>query len=192
MTDSKGWIKAAKPEGACPAADELWRFGQGELAIERRDAVRGHLTECVWCRETAARISELDAAGAATPLSGKTSASPVQPPFDAPVPPSLDRKTRRIWSADPWRRLWRSQALWMALFALSIGVSFFQPRYYKQFLVIALVAGIRWALSERAAHRVAVWGAIAEDSGSGSSRRDAGGRAREESSRSRGGPFDRK
>lgn len=135
-----GWFKSQEPQGACPAADELFFFVQGGMAAERRDAVRGHLAGCVWCSEKIARLSEGDAASASET-----------------VPDALHRKTRRLWSANPLQKIWRSQILWMTLFVASLLISFGQPRYYKQFLVIALVSGIRWALSERSArHSITV------------------------------------
>lgn len=134
--DRSGWFKSSGTAGDCLAADELWLFGRGELTADRRDAVRDHLTVCVWCSEKVARLTD-----------------PVLSPSDStadPVPPGLNRQTRRLWTPSPVLRIWRSQALWAIFFVASIGISFGVPRYHKQFLVIALVCGIRWALSGRA------------------------------------------
>lgn len=142
MTQNKqGWFKASEPAAPCPAMDELWGFSLGELAAERRDSVREHLTGCVWCTEKVARFAE----------SGVQNASAAEP-----VPDALNRKTRRLWAQNPLSRIWRSSLFWMTLFVGSLAASFTQPRYYKQFLVIALVAGIRWALSERARHSILI------------------------------------
>lgn len=142
MTHPKqGWFKASDSPSACPAADELWSFGRGEMTADRRDAMRDHLTACVWCSEKIARTAELD----------KTA------PFAEPAPADLDRKARRrLGSGYSFKTIWQSQFLWMTLFLASLLISFGTPRYYKQFLVIALVSGIRWALSERARHTLMI------------------------------------
>lgn len=137
----QGWFRASEPPTPCPAADELWGFERGTLAAVRQDEIRAHLTECVWCGEKLARFA--DPALSTDPAAADGMS--VQPPAE------LDRKLKANWRVDPWKRIWRSQVLWMVLFVASVGVSFADPRHYKQWLVIALVTGIRWGMSERAA-----------------------------------------
>lgn len=136
QADRHGWFRASEPDGPCPAPDELWSFSRGELASVKRDEIRTHLTGCVWCGEKLARLGET---------------APADP---EKVPAELDRRLRSNWQSDPLIRVWRSPLLWTALFVSSIGVSFADPRHYKQWLVIALVTGVRWAMSERARHQI--------------------------------------
>jgi hypothetical protein len=154
MSDNKqSWFKASEPSGPCPPADELWSFGRGALAADRRDALKEHLSECVWCSEKIARMTE---------------PSGVPDSEAAAVPDDLDRRLRKHWTVSPFVRIWRSQILWMVLFVGSVLVSFADPRHYKQWLVIALVTGVRWALSERAA-RHTIWSVrVPEASGTAS------------------------
>jgi hypothetical protein len=156
MTEEKrSWFKASEPSGPCPSADELWSFGRGDLAAGRRDALKEHLSECVWCSEKIARIIE----------------PPGEPDAVAAAPEELDRRLRRNWTVSPFTRVWRSQVLWMVLFVGSVLISFNAPRHYKQWLVIALVTGVRWAMSERAA-RHTIWSVRAHEA----SEKAAGGR----------------
>ena len=139
MTERKqGWFKASGDAGVCPAADELWSLHQGDLTAERRDTLREHLIACVWCGEKAARFADTETAATET------------------VPTDLNQRTRRLWTANPIQKIWRSPFLWMTLFLGSLAVSFTTPRYYKQFLVIALVSGIRWAINERTRHSITI------------------------------------
>jgi hypothetical protein len=137
MTESKqGWFKAAQSQNPCPEADVLWGFSNGELASDRRDAIKSHLIECAWCCEKIARFGE---------VAGNKACE------EAPVPPSLDQKLRAHWTKPMLQRIWVSQGLWAVLFIVSMTISFADSRHYKQWLVMALVTGARWALSERAA-----------------------------------------
>ncbi len=138
--NQQGWFKSQEPQTSCPSADELFFFVRGSMAADRRDTVREHMAGCVWCSEKIARLAEGDAAAGSEP-----------------VPDALSRRTRRLWHSHPLQKIWRSPMLWMTLFIVSLGISFGLPRYYKQFLVIALVAGIRWAMNERLArHHITV------------------------------------
>lgn len=134
----RGWFRSERSERPCPAAEDLWAFVEGGIASEARDGIREHLISCAWCSEKVARMADPAA------------------PVSEPVPAGLDRKTRQLWTRNPVAVLWRSQVLWMLLFIGSLGTSFATPRYYKQFLVLALVSGIRWALSERARHSITI------------------------------------
>lgn len=137
MTEPKqGWFKSAQPQGACPDADVLWGFSNGELASDRRDAIKSHLIECVWCCEKIARFGEI--AGG-------------ELPEVCSVPAPQDQNLRAHWRKPILQRIWASQGLWAILFVVSMVISFTDSRHYKQWLVLALVTGARWALSERAA-----------------------------------------
>lgn len=132
----QGWFKTTAPHDACPDADALWAFHAGELDAKRRDTVKSHLIDCAWCCEKIARFGDTAEGG---PEAGET------------VPPGLDRKVRSRWNPSLLKRVWASQFFWAVCFLSAVSVSFADPRHYKQWLVIALVTGVRWALSERAA-----------------------------------------
>jgi anti-sigma factor RsiW len=129
-----GYLRAASASGECPPLDELWACACGELPRDSKEVLNQHLAGCSWCAEKIARMSDPEAARGGEPK----------------VPDALNRRAKKLWRVSILGRLWQTPWVWMTIFLSALGASFLMPRFYKQFLVIALVSGIRWALSERA------------------------------------------
>lgn len=106
--------------------------------IEQHEETLSHLGSCENCRESLSILVDFESQGKPSlPLALHTRAL---------------RQVRKRHRQEQLMRIWRQGWVWFGALWVSVGLSFAFPRYYKQFLVLSLVFGIKWILDSRKSH----------------------------------------
>ena len=121
---------------ACPSEEKLSDWAEGRLGDADREKMVEHAAVCEGCTRKAALIKTLQ----------RERHADVAPPrtLDAKIAAMLRRKARGEAANAP------HTAVWMALFALFMGLSFVWTKYFLQMLVMAVVFAGKWLIESRA------------------------------------------
>ena len=136
-----------------PSAEDLCRFIRDELDSAELERMLSYLKThpedqalVTQARGLLSRLEEADSEEApaaavrrAQNLMGQTPALKC-PHCGKPITPFKQ----------PLKRQWLWNGLWLALAILSFALSFFIPRYFFQYLAVALLFGIKWIVDQRA------------------------------------------
>ncbi|GEM_PF-1228034 len=162
---------ARSRSAASPDAEDYHLYLAGAMEGEALDRMLEHLREDEEARRLILRARELlensgealrervpdrslaQAKGLYTPSRSGSGPSPRCPHCGGAITP---------FKGSPAQGRLRA-ALWLTAAAAAFAASFFVPRYFLQFLALALLFGIRWALDARASRtRVLIYKALQE------------------------------
>ncbi len=132
-------IKAEIPEKGknCPSLENLVRYASGKLEPKERYYIDGHVKSCKFCNEL---------------IEGVLLYSAYEKHIKLETVP--DRVKNRAKSLNPDYKVKENKIMkhfkkniWFVLSILSLAVSFFASRYFMQFIILAVIFGLKWVFS---------------------------------------------
>ncbi|MBF0254185.1 MAG: hypothetical protein HQL11_03575, partial [Candidatus Omnitrophica bacterium] len=120
----------------CPSFDFWARWSDGDLSEKERQAATEHLVECSFCTEVMKSLMEWKRV----------------PECGEKIPRAWRLRLRREAGGTLFAgraRWWGRGRIWLVASVAAIGLSFCASSYYKQFLVIALLSGLKWIVDSR-------------------------------------------
>jgi hypothetical protein len=127
MEKSIGSLREAKE--TCPDEAVLARYIAGAMAPREKDRLEEHASSCAACLENirAAHAAESMLAGGGL----------------ADTPVKLKEKAKGLAKMDTGKKRMQSY-IWLAATVIAFTLSFTAPKYFAQFLVAALILGLKW------------------------------------------------
>lgn len=116
----------------CPTEGELWAYLEGELGPVQEESISRHVAACGTCLESLLLAQEVRPGIGFDPKEGPKE--------------ELLRRVRSLASmkGSVQRKGIFRQYRWLFLSLGCIGLSFFLPRYFLQFLLLAALFGVKW------------------------------------------------
>ena len=121
----------------CPPVETLGKYVSGELEPKELYGVSGHVKSCNFCNELIEGALLYSAYGEHIKLDGvsekvKNKAKSLHPTYKAKEKKMMPYIKRNIW---------------FALSLASLTASFFISRYFQQFLILAVIFGLKWVFN---------------------------------------------
>ncbi|MBL7071795.1 MAG: hypothetical protein ISS26_06475 [Candidatus Omnitrophica bacterium] len=128
---------APERSAECLSVDELERYVSGLLDPEALYRVGGHVKNCAFCSELIEgallySAHEKHIALDKVPDKIRTRAKSLNPSYR-----SKEHKTMNFLKGN----------IWLMLSMSSIAASFFMPQYFFQFLILAVIFGLKWVFN---------------------------------------------
>lgn len=121
----------------CPPVDELAKYASGGLDAERLYRIGSHVKNCKFCSELVEgallySAYEKNINVGAVPHKIKEKAKTLDPLYK-----TKGRKTMQYLKRHGW----------LILSLASLAVSFFVPRFFLQFMILAVIFGMKWVFN---------------------------------------------
>jgi len=121
----------------CPPAEILCKYASGTLKADELYGVSSHVKSCAFCNDLIEGALLYSAYGEHIKLEGvseriKNKARSIHPAYKA--------KERKM--ANHFKR-----NIWFILSLASLAASFFFPGYFQQFLILAVIFGLKWVFN---------------------------------------------
>ena len=113
---------------SCPSARELWDYLNGLQKLAEEKIAR-HLVGCRYCLESLLLAQEVRPGIGFDPSSGPREATVAKAVQLGQGKPAISKTKKNGW---------------LILSLLSIGLSFFIPRYFVQWLILGTLFGLKW------------------------------------------------
>lgn len=118
-----------KKTSECLSEEILSRYLERKLTDEQKDAVEAHIADCTYC------LDQLEMAQRAQKESKNVQ-----------IRPELIKKAKAISGERKMTRKsnWFKKSIWLILCLISFALSFFVSKFFVQFLVLAIIFGVKW------------------------------------------------
>lgn len=131
-------VTAAKKGKNCPGNQDLIDYLQNNLNLDKRKSLENHIAHCSFC------LSQISIAAEALQKQKQND-------FD-PVPEDIIKKTKANLNSikiknkkNESQKKIIKRRFFLAATIIFFGLSFIIPKYFLQFLIGALILGIRWS-----------------------------------------------
>ena len=114
----------------CPSEKELWDYLNGVIAKEVEEKIAEHVVQCDFCLDSLLLAQEVRPGIGFGP-----SASPSGELLGNVMALAKRRGSQKTHA---------KKQFWLFLSLLSIGISFFLPRYFFQCLILSVIFGLKW------------------------------------------------
>jgi len=135
----------ARTGAVCPSDQELIQLGSGTLPLDVRDKLVDHTADCPDCTARLGAILALDEAPSRPESTDNVSKTRTQ---SMDRLPNVDPKSRLPGesTAQRWNAFKTQLAkhAWLVVSIAFLGLSFFVPRYFVQFIVLTILFGLKW------------------------------------------------